>query len=80
MKTIGKQISEERIKHGMTLKEMAKLCGIGDSHLCHIEKGYRFCNSYQFWRGLQNVFGWNTKQTDDNFIEALEAESKRNKK
>ncbi|SET17224.1 Helix-turn-helix domain-containing protein [Natronincola peptidivorans] len=62
MSRIGKRVQEERIKKGMTPKQLGKKCGVAESFILDVESGKRIMNEKLFAQ-ISKVLGGNLQES-----------------
>jgi len=65
MSRVGRRINEERMKKGITPKQLGKKCGVAESYILEIESGKRILND-KLISQISKVLGVNL---DDNIID-----------
>ncbi|MCC5912364.1 MAG: helix-turn-helix transcriptional regulator [Clostridiaceae bacterium] len=61
MSRVGKRVQEERIKKGMTPKQLGKKCGVSESFILDVESGKKIINDKLFGK-ISNVLGGNLEE------------------
>ncbi|WP_053955530.1 helix-turn-helix domain-containing protein [Inediibacterium massiliense] len=75
MSRIGDQIKEERIKKGMTPKQLGKKCGVAESFIIDIETGKKIINEKQL-KQIEKILGKNFEESVSFSIEEKKEETK----
>lgn len=70
MSRIGEKISEERLKLGLSQKQLGKKCGVSESFIVEIETGKKIINEKMLSQ-LSKILG---KSLEDNMIEETRTE------
>ncbi|WP_129600872.1 helix-turn-helix domain-containing protein [Anaerophilus nitritogenes] len=75
MSRVGDQIKEERIKKGITPKQLGKKCGVAESFIIDIETGKKIINEKQL-KQIEKILGKNFEESVSFSIEEKKEEIK----